>query len=126
MEHRRCQGAVKDLRGDEGADTDLFEDAVSRHLRGIDFLFFSSRRRHTRLQGDWSSDVCSSDLLRDSRWAERFARLFETGRVVTAAGFIGHGTIVLETRRRELWSRARRPAAKVGTEIGRASCRERV
>src|SRR5256885_11411682 len=28
----------------------------------IDF-FFSSRRRHTRLQGDWSSDVCSSDLL---------------------------------------------------------------
>src|SRR5205807_5679715 len=23
---------------------------------------FSSRRRHTRLQGDWSSDVCSSDL----------------------------------------------------------------
>src|SRR2546426_5680502 len=27
------------------------------------FFFFSSRRRHTRLQGDWSSDVCSSDLL---------------------------------------------------------------
>src|SRR5688500_2403247 len=26
------------------------------------FIFFSSRRRHTRLQGDWSSDVCSSDL----------------------------------------------------------------
>src|SRR5256885_4166780 len=27
-------------------------------------FFFSSRRRHTRLQGDWSSDVCSSDLIR--------------------------------------------------------------
>src|SRR5256885_12924175 len=27
------------------------------------YFFFSSRRRHTRLQGDWSSDVCSSDLL---------------------------------------------------------------
>src|SRR5205807_6926875 len=27
-------------------------------------FFFSSRRRHTRLQGDWSSDVCSSDLLK--------------------------------------------------------------
>src|SRR5256885_8523289 len=26
------------------------------------FFFFSSRRRHTRLQGDWSSDVCSFDL----------------------------------------------------------------
>src|SRR5574337_1535509 len=25
-------------------------------------FFFSSRRRHTRLSGDWSSDVCSSDL----------------------------------------------------------------
>src|ERR1022692_4423336 len=28
------------------------------------FFFFSSRRRHTRLQGDWSSEVCSSDLLK--------------------------------------------------------------
>src|SRR5256885_1294154 len=28
----------------------------------LHFHFFSSRRRHTRLQGDWSSDVCSSDL----------------------------------------------------------------
>src|SRR6266705_2498201 len=26
------------------------------------FFFFSSRRRHTRSYGDWSSDVCSSDL----------------------------------------------------------------
>src|SRR6266487_3067215 len=26
-------------------------------------FFFSSRRRHTRWTGDWSSDVCSSDLL---------------------------------------------------------------
>src|SRR2546422_3885219 len=28
------------------------------------FFFFSSRRRHTRCSRDWSSDVCSSDLLR--------------------------------------------------------------
>src|SRR6266571_5459493 len=28
----------------------------------IFFFFFSSRRRHTRLTCDWSSDVCSSDL----------------------------------------------------------------
>src|SRR2546421_6488868 len=26
------------------------------------FFFFSSRRRHTRSDRDWSSDVCSSDL----------------------------------------------------------------
>src|SRR5256885_6785549 len=31
-------------------------------MRLLVFFFFSSRRRHTRLQGDWSSDVCSSDL----------------------------------------------------------------
>src|SRR6266850_6659861 len=36
------------------------------------FFFFSSRRRHTRLQGDWSSDVCSSDLGR--RLPERQGR----------------------------------------------------
>src|SRR6266566_7536988 len=33
-----------------------FDNAARRRF------FFSSRRRHTRLQGDWSSDVCSSDL----------------------------------------------------------------
>src|SRR5256886_12947260 len=27
------------------------------------FFFFSSRRRHTRFDCDWSSDVCSSDLV---------------------------------------------------------------
>src|SRR2546426_3225490 len=32
------------------------------------FFFFSSRRRHTRLQGDWSSDVCSSDLSTAEDW----------------------------------------------------------
>src|SRR6266480_4620661 len=31
------------------------------------FFFFSSRRRHTRLTCDWSSDVCSSDLVADVR-----------------------------------------------------------
>src|SRR5262249_59978785 len=36
----------------------------------IDF-FFSSRRRHTRLVSDWSSDVCSSDLCRGSRRYDR-------------------------------------------------------
>src|SRR2546426_8055747 len=36
---------------------------VLQYLYIFFFFFFSSRRRHTRLQGDWSSDVCSSDLL---------------------------------------------------------------
>src|SRR5438876_6701070 len=37
----------------------LFTDG----LLFIFFFFFSSRRRHTRWTGDWSSDVCSSDLV---------------------------------------------------------------
>src|SRR5206468_10013063 len=31
------------------------------------FFFFSSRRRHTRSDRDWSSDVCSSDLFASHR-----------------------------------------------------------
>src|SRR5690606_39321635 len=37
-------------------------------------FFFSSRRRHTRFSRDWSSDVCSSDLISTrhhrSRWEQ--------------------------------------------------------
>src|SRR5690242_20816389 len=38
------------------------------------FFFFSSRRRHTRLTCDWSSDVCSSDL--DRHFSHRLVREF--------------------------------------------------
>src|ERR1039457_851855 len=44
------------------------------------FFFFSSRRVHTRLQGDWSSDVCSSDLEQ--------ARAFVWGQQPTIANFL--------------------------------------
>src|SRR5256885_12007246 len=52
------------------------------------FFFFSSRRRHTRLQGDWSSDVCSSDLIGYSgheapRLIPGCGDVFEVGDVVT-------------------------------------------
>src|SRR5256885_3857476 len=42
------------------------------------FFFFSSRRRHTRLQGDWSSDVCSSDLHVLQSEKAQHAELFRT------------------------------------------------
>src|SRR5256886_9062632 len=32
-------------------------------IMASDCFFFSSRRRHTRFDCDWSSDVCSSDLI---------------------------------------------------------------
>src|SRR5207248_8738003 len=41
--------------------------------RGVghrDGFFFSSRRRHTRSYGDWSSDVCSSDLMESGKVVE--------------------------------------------------------
>src|SRR5205807_3711000 len=41
--------------------------ASPRRSRRCTTFFFSSRSRHTRLQGGWSSDVCSSDLARPAR-----------------------------------------------------------
>src|SRR5256886_7755156 len=38
---------------------------------GVNFFFFSSRRRHTRFDCDWSSDVCSSDLADGSSGQQR-------------------------------------------------------
>src|SRR5256885_10995414 len=88
------------------------------------FFFFSSRRRHTRLQGDWSSDVCSSDLSR---------RLLGSSRSKIEAhqwlGMYGpapsHKFI-----RTELICVDRVPSlikhARTDLQIGRASCRERV
>src|SRR5690606_40283855 len=41
-------------------------------------FFFSSRRRHTRFSRDWSSDVCSSDLIAASLFAGGAATLLQT------------------------------------------------
>src|SRR2546430_6805161 len=58
------------------------------------YFFFSSRRRHTRFDCDWSSDVCSSDLL-NVAWLEEpvpaddldgYAHLRRSVRVPLAAG----------------------------------------
>src|SRR5699024_11327008 len=97
------------------------------------FFFFSSRRRHTRSKRDWSSDVCSSDL------------------IVICDGFVGN--IVLKTMEGSVLSLFKKlkeammssTKSKLGAllmkselkeikdlldytsyEIGRASCRERV
>src|SRR5256885_5145787 len=58
-------------------------------------FFFSSRRRHTRLQGDWSSDVCSSDLIADffdeelARWVAVMTRLIEPVLMIVIGLIIG-------------------------------------
>src|SRR6266480_800880 len=56
---------------------------------GIKFLFFfSSRRRHTRLTCDWSSDVCSSDLHAGANWVAwgDTAWIFPAIRALKASG----------------------------------------
>src|SRR2546430_7670737 len=90
-------------------------------------VFFSSRRRHTIFDCDWSSDVCSSDLFIDvkdatgtiTNWAVEFGNPLELekdgwkrsalhiGDVVTVEAILAR----TESRR---------------AQIGRASCRERV
>src|SRR5690348_17365017 len=96
------------------------------------FFFFSSRRRHTRWTGDWSPDVCSSDL----RWSA-------TGTTSVRRRRRSACRRAAACRRRAASTRARPPtpgpkprsaldwaetcrAAVRETEIGRASCRERV
>src|SRR2546427_7737693 len=52
----------------------------------IFFFFFSSRRRHTRFDCDWSSDVCSSDLVRMAQEN----RSWGYDRIVGALANLGH------------------------------------
>src|SRR5256885_4990638 len=57
-------------------------------------LFFASRRRHTRLQGDWSSDVCSSDLAQLAA-----SKPVRAGLEIETPG----GTVRVLGREEELW-----------------------
>src|SRR2546430_13102847 len=52
------------------------------------FFFFSSRRRHTRFDCDWSSDVCSSDLLDAWRTIQR-SHAVANGWYVAAVNRVG-------------------------------------
>src|SRR5215467_12160364 len=76
------------------------------------FFFFSSRRRHTRLQGDWSSDVCSSDLRGGMSWF---------------GGFVGGLIAGFWTIRAKKWPlipvlAAATPALAIGQALGRIGC----
>src|SRR2546430_12813756 len=62
-------------------------------------FFFSSRRRHTRFDCDWSSDVCSSDL--QVPWQKVEAVLPERGQV-WLRGFVANLPWEREKRLRAL------------------------
>src|SRR2546430_5218541 len=88
-------------------------------------FFFSSRRRHTRFDCDWSSDVCSSDLIpgkcgngyRGSRGAAI--------REISFEDFV-HAIVVVDLGQINGELKNAVHGAAAGLEIGRASCRERV
>jgi hypothetical protein len=56
--------------------------------------------------------IMDHHAVRDPRFATRFERLWETGRVVTAAGHLGLAAQPLEARRDRLWAAVRKPPAK--------------
>src|SRR5437762_5322895 len=90
------------------------------------FFFFSSRRRHTRYIGDWSSDVCSSDLDRASGHSgkEHFGWEACSAQGCEVAESRG---LAVPTTPRPRGSATSHPGltASLRAEIGRASCRER-
>src|SRR5262249_57052718 len=70
-------------------------------------FFFSSRRRHTRLVSDWSSDVCSSDLVETSA---RGAKSKQRRSTVTSTS--------QGRRRAPVWpQRSRSEERRVGKEV---------
>src|SRR5689334_24931504 len=81
-------------------------------------LFFSSRRRHTRWNCDWSSDVCSSDL------EQRDGLLYGRGSADMKAGIAAMCAAALRAHDAGALG-GEVIVAAVADEIGRASCRER-
>src|SRR5256885_16621434 len=79
-------------------------------------FFFSSRRRHTRLQGDWSSDVCSSDLFHEDRHALLVLQV-EGDRALVAVQVLEVRAVARPAHRFALDARRRFDLDDVSTEI---------
>ncbi len=63
--------------------------------------------------------ILDHHAVRAESYPERFRRLWETGRVVTAAGFLGIDDTPLESRRRALWAGRRKPASAMPARLKR-------
>src|SRR5205085_4217920 len=87
-------------------------------------FFFSSRRRHTRFDCDWSSDVCSSDL--GFKLMRSKPLIFYTHYITgeRASEFLAWSEFANQERMNVQSGHFNYGCGAV--EIGRASCRERV
>ena len=56
--------------------------------------------------------ILDHHIVRDPRYRERLARVWETGKVVTAAGYLGLSDACLEASRNLLWAAERKPGAR--------------
>src|SRR5262249_57572702 len=91
---------------------------------GVDvgsLFFFSSRRRHTRLVSDWSSDVCSSDLAMGTLEVTKVPSTPSN----PAVGLVRGISAILAASDRPASSVAGLAHGTTVAKIGRASCRER-
>jgi predicted metallo-beta-lactamase superfamily hydrolase len=57
--------------------------------------------------------IMDHHAVRDAAYPERFRRLWESGQVVTAAGYLGLADAALEAGRRALWARRRKPPVRM-------------
>src|SRR5256885_3908015 len=96
--------------------------AVAQFVR----FFFSSRRRHTRLQGDWSSDVCSSDLPSKETYIPIDVDFRETKGVILFGVNCSGKSSLMKSIGMNLVLAQMGMYVAANTKIGRASCRERV
>src|SRR5262249_62344206 len=97
--------------------------ASLRRFDAVLFFFFSSRRRHTRLVSDWSSDVCSSDLQLAEVLVRRGDEAHADADRLLAAD--ADDLLLLEHAEQARLDAERQVGHLVHEEIGRASCRER-
>src|SRR5256886_11192907 len=66
----------------------ILKESYNDTLRSRVFFFFSSRRRHTRFDCDWSSDVCSSDLAAIALERGRVDEVYQLAADMGGMGFI--------------------------------------
>src|SRR5436853_2611578 len=109
---------------------DILDEWNRVDLESLLVFFFSSRRRHMRCLSDWSSDVCSSDLV--SAEMTRCAAIAAPEERLTCYDALVCAGIVAAEERLACYDTLAKPklpdvqTSPGDAEIGRASCRERV